>query len=272
MTTTRRNMLAGAAALAAAPAVLSSRPARAALDVMAPENKMEVYRRLRGRNDGELALWWWNGFVWAKPIDDVAVHILTVEGLTFQRLSTNPDGTLTSAQAGRGTFRDPETNAPAVKWTNPLNGVTAEPDHVRSLNRAIISNAGMQRDQNDRVLKFESEITAPMITGNQIFMRENFVAKAKGRAPGTVSTSSSLTTYTALASDIAYDDAAFRPCNFNYQSLGGFRPWMGMDNDKGMLSWQTVGQKLERGQDDAPDSIKSWVDENYPGFLDDPGI
>lgn len=272
MTTTRRSVLAGTAALAAAPAVLSSRPAQAMLDVMAPQNKMEVYRRMRGNADGALALWWWNGFVWAKPIDDVAVHILTVEGLTFQRLTSNPDGTLTSAQAGRGTFRDPETNAPLITWTNPLNGVTAEPDHVRSLNRAIINNDGMQREHSDRVLKFESEITAPMITGKQIFMRENFVGKARGREPGTVSTSSSLTTYTALASDIAYDDAPFRACNFNYQSLGGFRPWMGMDNSKGMLSWQTVGQKLERGEADAPDSIKSWVDENYPGFLDDPGI
>lgn len=272
MTIARRSVLATAAAVAVTPAVLTTKPVRAAIDVTAPENKVEVYRRMRGRGDGELALWWWNGFVWAKPVDDVAVHILTVEGLTFQRLTTNPDGSLTSAQAGRGTFRDPETNAPLVTWTNPINGVTAEPDHVRSLNRAIINSEGLHRDHGDRVLKFESEITAPMITGNQIFMRENFVAKAKGREPGTVSTSSSLTTYTAMASDIAYDDASFRPCTFNYQSLGGFRPWMGMDNAKGMLSWQTVGQKLERGQADAPENIKGWVDENYPGFLDDPEI
>lgn len=270
--TTRRNMLAGTAALAAAPAALSTRPAQAMLDVMAPDKKMEVYRRMRGRNDGELALWWWNGFVWAKPIDDIAVHILSVEGLTFQRLTTNPDGTLTSLQAGRGTFRDAETNAPLTTWTNPINGVTAEPDHVRSYNKAIISNAGMEREHSDRILKFESWITAPIITGNQVFMRENFVGMAKGREPGTTSSSSSLTTYTANTADIANDDAAFRPCNFNYQSLGGFRPWMGMDNDKGMLSWQTVGQKLARGPADAPDDIKGWVEDNYPGFLDDPEI
>ncbi len=272
MKTTRRKVLASAALLATAPGFLHTRPARAAFDVTAPENKIEVYRRMRGRDDGALALWWWNGFVWAKPIDDVAVHILTVEGLTFQRLTTNPDGTLLDAQAGRGTFRDPQTNAPLTTWTNPINGVTAEPDHIRSLNRGIITSNGLKREHNDRVLKFESEITAPMITGAQIFMRENFVTKNKGRETGMSSTSSSLTTYTANVVEVADDDASFRPCTFNYQSMGGFRPWMGMDDAKGMLSWQTVGQKLERDQADAPEGIKEWVDENYPGFLDDPGI
>lgn len=272
MPITRRNAVAGAAALAVTPALVSTR-AHAALDLTAPENKVEVYRRMRaGTEDGALMLWWWNGFVWAKPNNDIAVHILTVEGLTFQRLTTQSDGTLTDAQAGRGTFRDPETNAPLTTWTNPLNGVTAAPDHIRSLNRGVITPDGLARQHSDRVLHFESEITAPMITGKQIFMRENFLTKNKGRAPGAVSTSSSLTTYTATVTDIADDDAAFRPCTFNYQSLGGFRPWMGMDDSTGVLSWQTVGQKLERGADDAPAGIRTWVDTNYPGFLEDPGI
>jgi hypothetical protein len=251
MPITRRNALAGAAALAVTPNLVATR-AHAALDLTAPGNKVEVYRRMRASTkDGALVLWWWNGFVWAKP---------------------NNDGTLSDAQAGRGTFRDPETNAPLTTWTNPLNGVTAAPDHIRSLNRGVITPDGLARQHSDRVLHFESEITAPMITGKQIFMRENFLTKNKGRVPGAVSTSSSLTTYTATVTDIADDDAAFRPCTFNYQSLGGFRPWMGMDDSTGVLSWQTVGQKLERGADDAPADIRTWVDTNYPGFLEDPGI
>jgi hypothetical protein len=271
MTLSRRTALKSAAVVTVAPSFVSSR-ASAALDLTAQENKLEVYRRIRGRNDGELALWWWNGYVWAKPNNDVAVHIMTVEGLTFQRLTLNAEGNLSEAQAGRGTFRDPDTNAPLESWTNPFNGVTAKPDHIRSLNRGVITPDGLERKHTERTLHFESEITAPMITGHQIFMRENFVTKNKGRAPGEVSTRSSLTTYTATASDIADDNADFRPATFNYQSLGGFRPWMEMDNSTGMLSWQTVGQKLERGSADAPASIKKWVDTNYPGFLDDPEI
>lgn len=271
MTITRRAVLTTGAAFASTG--FTSNRAFSALDLTAPENKIEVYRRMRGGvDDGALVLYWWNGFVWAKPNDDVAVHILTVEGLTFQRLTTNPDGTLSEAQAGRGTFRDPDTNEPLKTWTNPINGVTAEPDHIRSLNRGSITAAGQVRNLNDRLVQFDSEITAPIITGKQIFMRENFVSKTTTATPGVFNTSSSLTTYTSNAVDIADDSAAFRPCNFNYQSLGGFRPWMGMDNNTGALSWQTVGQKLQRGADDAPEGIRTWVDANYPGFLVDPKI
>lgn len=270
MTITRRTALTTGVAIAATG--LASTRAHAALDLTAPENKLEVYRRMRVEEDGALVLWWWNGFVWAKPNNDVAKHILTVEGLTFQRLTKTSDGTLAEAQAGRGTFRDAETNEPLKIWTNPLNGVTAEPDHIRSLNRGTITAAGQSRTLNDRLLQFDSEITAPMITGKNIYMRENAVSKNATDTPGVFLTRSSLTTYTADAATIADDDASFRPCTFNYQSLGGFRPWMGMDDSKGALSWQTVGQKLERGADDAPDSIRTWVDANYPGFLEDPGI
>jgi hypothetical protein len=245
MTLSRRNALGAAAAVAASG--LGANRASAALDLTALENKVEVYRRMRTEEDGALVLWWWNGFVWAKPNDDVAVHILTVEGLTFQRLTTTSEGTLAEAQAGRGTFRDAETNEPLKIWTNPINGVTAEPDHIRSLNRGRITAAGQVRELNDRLVQFECEITAPMITGKNIYMRENAVSKNATATPGVFLTRSSLTTYTANAANIADDDAAFRPCTFNYQSFGGFRPWMGMDDSTGALSWQTIGQKLERG-------------------------
>ena len=70
----------------------------------------------------------------------------------------------------------------------------------------------------------------------------------------------------------ADDDADFRPCNMNYQNPGNFRPWMGYDNSKGILTWQTYGQKLQRGKLDAPDDIRGRVEDTYPGFLDDPPI
>jgi hypothetical protein len=46
---------------------------------------------------------------------------------------------------------------------------------------------------------------------------------------------------------MADDNAAFRPCNMNYQNPGNFRLWMGCDNYKGILAWQTYGKKLGPG-------------------------
>lgn len=272
MTLSRRTVL-GSTAAAAMGSMTVSGPAQAALDLSNPANKMEVYARMRGMGDGELSLWWWRANIWAKPNDEVAVKIAIAEGLTFQRLTRNGDGTLQDAQAGSGTFRDAETGEPLTTFTNPINGHTAEPDHIRSLNRGVIGPNGMIREPDARVLVFESEISEPLVNLGQVFMRENFVAKFKGReGRAATSTSSSLTTYVAQADDIADDGKAFRPCNFFYQSLGGFRPWMGMDDATGALSWQTFGQKLGNGPDKAPDDIRGWVEANYPGFLENPGI
>ena len=47
---------------------------------------------------------------------------------------------------------------------------------------------------------------------------------------------------------------------------------MGLDNAKGMISWQVFGQKLRNNAATAPADIKGWVENTYPGFLEDPGI
>ena len=269
MTLTRRTALVSAAAVTAIGTV--SRPA-SALDLTNPANKLEIYARMRGMADGELALWWWKANVWAKMNDDIARVVCLVEGLTFQRVTRNADGTLDQKMTGRGTFRDKDTGAPLTKWINPDNGHTAEPDHIVSLNHETVTAEGMVREENDRVIAFEGGISDPEVVGGNVYLQENFVVKSRGRNPGQITTGSSLTVFTADAAAMADDNAAFRPCNMNYQNPGNFRPWMGYDNSKGILTWQTYGQKLQRGSADAPAEMRSWVEATYPGFLDNPPI
>lgn len=269
MTVTRRSALAATAV--AATTGLTAKSA-SALDLTKPANKLEIYARIRGNADGELALWWWKANVWAKMNDDIAKVVCLVEGLTFQRVTRMDDGTLDQRMTGRGTFRDAETGAPLTKFVNPDNGYTAEPDHVVSLNRETVTANGMQREHNDRVIAFEGGISDPQVVGDKVYLMENFVVKSRGVNPGEFRTGSSLTVFTGDAEAMADDNADFRPCNMNYQNPGNFRPWMGYDNSKGILTWQTYGQKLRRGKDDAPDDIRGWVENTYPGFLDDPPI
>jgi|TARA_B110000438_G_scaffold274747_1_gene295148 hypothetical protein len=108
--------------------------------------------------------------------------------------------------------------------------------------------------------------------GENVYLQENFVVKSHGKNPGEIRTGSSLTVFTADRASMADDNAAFRPCNMNYQNPGNFRLWMGCDNYKGILAWQTYGQKLERGPADAAVDMKAWVDANHPGFLENPPI
>lgn len=267
MSVSRRSVLA-----AAAVAVAKPQPASAALDLTKPANKLEVYARMRGNADAQLSLWWWKANVWAKMHNDIAKILCLVEGLTFQRITRNADGTLDQKMTGRGTFRDAQTGGPLTNWVNPDNGHRAKPDHVVSLNHETITADGIQREQSDRVVAFEGGISNPEVVGNNVYLTENFVVKSRTATPGEYRTGSSLTVFTGDAAAMADDNAIFRPCNFNYQSPGSFRPWMGYDNGKGILTWQTVGQKLRRGVDDAPDGVRGWVEATYPGFLENPPI
>ncbi len=269
MAITRRTALATTAVVAAAG---TAPRVGASIDLTDPANKLELYARMRGNADGELALWWWKANVWAKMNDDIAKVVALVEGLTFQRVTRNADGTLDQKMTGRGTFRDKDTGAPLTQWVNPDNGHTSEPDHIVSLNHETVTADGMHREENDRVLAFEGGISDAQVVGSNVYLMENFVVKSRSRFPGQVSTGSSLTVFTGDAAAMADDDADFRPCNMNYQNPGNFRPWMGYDNSKGILTWQTYGQKLRRAKEDAPDDIRAWVEDTYPGFLDDPPI
>ena len=269
----RRAFFAVSAATVADSTLGQPRSAHALTNLMAPENKLEVYARMRGGIDGERVLCWWSANIWAKRNDDIAVKLMTAEGLTFSRVVRNSDGSLGYSQAGRGTYRDAETGKPLTKFTNPITGVKGEPDRIRSHSTGVIGTKGMVQEPSDRLIQLDSEISDPVVNAGQVFLRDNFVAKYQGVKQGAAPfTGSSLTTYVAAAGDIENDSAKFRPGNFFYQSLGGFSPWMGMDDATGMMSWQTLGQKLYNGAASAPEDIRKWVEENYPGFLSDPHI
>lgn len=265
----RRTAMAATAAVAAAG---KASRVGASIDLADPANKLELYARMRGNPDGELALWWWKANVWAKMNEEIAKVVALVEGLTFQRVTRKTDGTLDQKMTGRGTFRDKDTGAPLTRWVNPDNGHTAKPDHIVSLSHGTVTADGMVREENDRLLAFEGGISAPQVVGGNVYLMENFVVKSRTRFPDQVTTGSSLTVFTGDATAMADDSADFRPCNMNYQNPGNFRPWMGYDNTKGILTWQTYGQKLRRGADDAPEDIRAWVEETYPDFLSDPPI
>jgi hypothetical protein len=115
------------------------------------------------------------------------------------------------------------------------------------------------------------------VQGDTLWLTENFVAKSKPDVArgGAVNTSSSLSTFTAKMADVTNRKADFVPCYLSYQSLGSWPAWMKMDGVEaargGSLSWQTRGHKI-RGPKDGPADLRAWINERWPGFLDNPGI
>jgi hypothetical protein len=259
-----------ATALATRPAV-----ARARFDARDPDNALQAYLRMRGNGDGQLALWFYTARVWAKPVDDVARVMFTVSGLTYQRLTRNPDGSIEQSAAGRGWYGDAATGAPLEQWTNPYSGETVTAPHVKSLSRQRVLPDGtlVLAAGAERRAYFDGRIGNHTVDGDTIWLTENYVGKgaADPSAGGVAPTSASLSTFTAKVADVERDSNAFVPCTLNYQSLGSWPAWMKMGEPAGTLSWQTWGHKIA-GPGRGPQVLRDWIESRHPGFLKSPGI
>jgi hypothetical protein len=95
--------------------------------------------------------------------------------------------------------------------------------------------------------------------------------KPDAKRNGVVSTTSSLSTFTAKIKDVENTSIHFVPAYLNYQSMGSWPAWMKMDSTPGTLSWQTRGKKVEN-VDSAATDLLAWIDAKYPVFLKNPGI
>ncbi len=249
-----------------------------ALRVADQANLLRTYARMRGAANGGLALWWYTGTVWGKPANDISRPMFLVQGLTFNRAVVKADGSIEQALTGRGWYADPVTGQPLETWTNPFSGEKSVPPHIKSLQKQnIAADATMAAREGAMVSEFSGSIAGLTLNGDTVWLTENFVSKSKPDAAraGAVSTSSSLSTFTAKIADVENDGATFVPCYLNYQSLGSWPAWMKMEGIDaargGSLSWQTRGQKL-RSVEDGPKELRDWVEARAPGFLKNPGI
>lgn len=239
---------------------------------------MRTYARLRGAVKDEPALWWYMGTVWGKPVNDVARPMFLVQGMTFNRTTLKADGSLEQTLTGRGWYADAQTGKPLDLWTNPWTGEKIQPPHIKSLQtQSVAADGTMAAREGATIDVFQGRIGEMTTQGDTLWLTENFVARSKPDAArgGAVNTSSSLSTFTAKVADVANAKLDFVPCYLNYQSLGSWPAWMKMDAVEaargGSLSWQTRGHKI-RGSEAGPADLRAWINERWPGFLDNPGI
>ncbi|MSO96766.1 MAG: DUF1838 domain-containing protein [Rhodospirillaceae bacterium] len=271
----RRHLIAASSAWLAVSAL---HPAAAAAKAADPSQLLQTYARMRGAKNSGLALWWYTGTVWGKPVNDIARPMFLVQGLTYNRAILKPDGGIEQKLTGRGWYADPATGKPLETWTNPFTAEKITPPHIKSLQTQNIGADGaLAAREATQFDAFSGGIGGLTVNGDTIWLTENFVAKTKPDATrgGAVNTTSSLSTFTSKLADVDNDGADFVPSYLNYQSLGSWPAWMKMDGAEqargGSLSWQTRGHKV-RGPQDGPADLRAWVEARHPGFLADPGI
>jgi len=250
-----------------------------------PSDPLRIYTQLRGRLDGEPGLWWYTGRLWGKRVTDVSVRLFHVDGFSFNRVTLRDDGGIDQEMAEVGFWRDPNTKELLDEWINPLNGLRCLPIHYRSKQILTFGPNGhltAPKDPSGRRLRLEGWISPAVFNGSLVWSSESLIVKRLRPDPdsnqdpltqgATISTQTSLVTYTGRADDIANPDAPWVPCSMNYHSLNsGWYPWMRMGQEMGGISFDLFGRKLVK-LEDIPARLRNLIDLRYPDFLHEPGV
>jgi hypothetical protein len=283
----RRDLLGGLAFISAG-AVLAG---NAMAQVSAPDpaakyakDKVRIYGRARGAPKGQMGMQWYTGKLWGKRVLDAAVQLFTVHGFSFNRMELNADGSLLQSMIEVGFWCEPGTFKPADDWINPINSLPCKPVHYKSSQKFIFAPDGTAIRPADTppVQMFRGYITDPVVQGDTLWIAEDLIVKAALPEPATppadpltvrvpVQTSTSLVTYTLKVKDVETPDSQWLPSTMNYQTMGGWYPWMRMGHEMGNIMFQLTGKKLRR-RDEMPLPLQALINERHPGWLDNPGI
>lgn len=278
----RRDILDGLGAVAASSFLPVS--AIAADSDKYTKDKVRIYGRARGAPKDQLGLQWYTGRLWGKRTLDAAVHFFTVHGFSFNRMELNADGTLFQNMIEVGFWCEPGTFKPADEWVNPINYLACKPQHYKSSQKLTFTADGIatRPDGAPPVELFKGKITDPVVQGDTMWIGEDLLVKAAIPASATppadpltqripVQTSTSLLNYTLNRKDVATPDSQWMPATMNYQTNGGWYPWMRMGMEMGGIMFQLTGKKLRR-KDEMPLALQVLINERHPGWLDNPGV
>jgi hypothetical protein len=280
----RRDVLSGFAGLSIATALPSAASAAAVNANKYVKDKVRIYGRARGAPKGQLGLQWYTGRMWGKRTLDAAVQLFTVHGFSFNRMELNADGSLLQSMIEVGFWCQPGTFKPADEWVNPLNGLPCKPQHYKSSQKFVFGADGnaIRPADGPPVEYFRGVVTDPVVQGDTMWIGEELIVKARVPAPATppedplavrlpVQANTSLLNYTLRVKDVETPDSAWLPAAMNYQTLGGWYPWMRLGQESGNLMFQLTGTKLRR-KDDMPLELQVLINERHPGWLDNPGV
>lgn len=278
LTTSRRSALGCALGIGLA-VPLSSSPAAAQQDDWARTVDMQV--RIRANHNGERAFYYITGDIWARRLGQLAERMLTVEACSFNKLTRLPNGNLEHKNSELGAFKDLRTGAYLGKWTNTYNGEICDAPLIGRdgvVGRAELTPTGALGGAPSTV-RGSVWLGAPVIRNGSIWVTEDAAALVPrpvpvkpGEEPRMKSVSTSgLSTFSALESDVRNDKLDFVPVSLAFVEVSDWWPWMKMEPIEGFATWRLYGSKL-RGPHDLPPVFTAFLEGRKPGWLANPGV
>ena len=270
MNLNRRSLLKFAAAGAS---VAASRGLNAA-PADFPMDDLLAHARMRGVIGGERTYWYYKGTVFGNAWGKATQPMLGVEGVSYCRITAQPDGSYRYDLNEAGYYQDPHSGEINDSVLNPFTGERYQPKHYLSPQSTIFAPDLSVTPASDRLppnLEYKGRIS-PVRTfmdsvwsSEDLFVRIPIPSAADDPDRLDFMVQTSLATFSADRRHVLDLDLDFVPCQLSYQTLATFREWMNMGRSPGMMSWRMSGTKCR--YDDLPAPIVARIRADHADFF-----
>lgn len=238
-------------------------------------DSLEAHVRMRCNLNGRRTYWYYTGTVFGNLIGQATQPMLGVEGISYSLLDKLPEGKYRYRLTEAGYYLDLETQDLKEYVVNPFTGERYQPKHYLSSQTNIFAPDLSVKPDMEMLppgLEYRGEIS-PLRTfkdvvwsAEDLFVRTPNRGAAKDSGQPEYKVQTSLATLTADRRQLMDVDRDFIDCQLNYQTLGSWRPWMGMGKQPGMISWRMVGTKCTVNE--LPAYLAERIAADHEGFFD----
>lgn len=237
-----------------------------ALDLSIPSDNYEAFLRTRYSIDGSEVLFHWTGDIYSYVPGEQSIQLFIGEGFNVARLEP-VEGGYRMLSREIFVYRDPGSGEILSSWVNPLTSDTLDVIHVA--NDPV--NAVLPRSQGD--WQFQMPYTI-LSDGTVAWDLDILLCYPSPLPADSFPEFSGSNTYQGaemfqfLTPLSTLEDTLTPsvPCDISWTRIGPWLPWMRMGSASGVLIYHCIGEKLAAGWDGLPADLRSWVEENQPGF------
>lgn len=283
----RQALTVGASALATASIAPLANIAVAAghFDVSDPASVLRTLHRMRGSEDGRIAMGWLKGQRFGVVDGEITPLMGMVTG-TFARHKVLGDGAIELSSFELAFYTDFQTGELIDTLTIPYTGKTVEvPRLLLGPNKSTIrpvfhelTEMGGEVDRTDSETamrpvgstRFERWLGPVTVKDNNVWITEASSAKlipADPEADKVIYSES--VTYNADYEDVINPDLPTITSTLSYTGITSWRPWMQMGEQPGHTTSHALGSK-SFDIEGLPDEYRAMAEKHYPDAIKDP--
>ena len=265
-------------------ALAASASHNAPYDFADPYDGLAAYAKVRARLDGARAAFWYTSHAIGQPAGAAPELLFAREGISFQRVRIRPDRTLEAVFADCSYVLDPQTREVIEAFVNPYTKAVNKPRHQQpmvapmlritpeqAINTAFTFPPAVTRDMRVR---------APIVSGDTVWFNDDILFfKPAGLEeedlpaflPQGAMAQTELVTYRARLSDVQNPALVSAPATFSITAHIPWSRWLDMSGQPGGILTRHMGRKLA-SLDEVPLWLRRRLDDEFPGYLTNPGI